>query len=240
MMMMNLHENSKCASYQNLAGILVIGGDSGGSTSFEVEFWSASDPEQGSCILNRYPRTMSNDPSVNLVSGRLVACYKDTCEVYRDGSWEHLQDTTVTRYGFSSATREDSALLIGGWGEDSTELIPVNGSAAKPGPFTVRHGGFHCTIQLSDDLLVVTGGQYSKDFVTEYDLVGGTETILTAMEQPRWYHACGVYRNANNQQVSKNWEKLKTKTNTKTTQIVYQDKNKRVKRLCSFSNTVLR
>merc|ERR1711934_1041964 len=177
-------------------GILVIGGDNY-AASQSVEFWSAADPEQGSCILNDYPRGMNGGPTVNLVSGHLVACYDHTCEIYREGSWQHLQDTTASRTFHSSAAREDAVLLIGGDDSDgSTEWIPVDGSAAKPGPFTVRHGYDHCTIQLSDDIIVVTGGWQTEAFVTEYHLEDGTETALTPLGQPRRAHACGVYQDA--------------------------------------------
>merc|ERR1711934_574734 len=164
-------------------------------------FWSAADPEQGSCVLNDYPRGMGGGPTVNLVSGHLVACNYDTCEIYREGSWQHLQDTTAYRYYHSSATREDAVLLIGGLDSDSTEWIAVDGSAAKPGLFTVRHGHRHCTIQLSDDIIVVTGGDGTEFFVTEYHLEEGTETALTSMGQPRRNHVCGVYQDTDDQQV---------------------------------------
>ena len=146
-------------------------------------------------------------PTVNLISGHLVACFFDTCDIYQEGSWQHLQNTTVDRYLSSSATREDAVLLIGGYDSNSTEWIPVDGSAAQPGPFTVRHGTRHCTIQLSD-VLVVTGGKLgnflpSEAFVTEYHLEEGTETPLTPMGKPRLGHACGVYLDADDQEVSK-------------------------------------
>merc|ERR1711971_1070805 len=179
-------------------GILVIGGF--GATQ-SVEFWSASDQGPGlSCVLNDYPREIW--PTVNLVSGRLVACYNDTCEMYKEGSWEYLQNTTVSRYYHSSVTREDAILLIGGFqSPKTTEWIPVNGSAAQQEPFLVRHGQAHCTIRISDDLIVVTGGDNARYWVTQYQLPDGTETPLTSMGTPRWQHACGVYRDADNQQV---------------------------------------
>jgi len=101
----------------------------------------------------------------------------------------------------SSATREDAVLLIGGLHLSTTEWIPVNGSAAQPGPFTVRHSHEHCTMQISDDVIVVTGGSYTEDYVTEYQLADGTETNLTSLRQPRAEHACGVYQDAEDQQV---------------------------------------
>merc|ERR1719341_2451040 len=108
---------------------------------------------------------------------------------------------TASRTLHSSAAREDAVLLIGGDDSYSTEWIPVDGSAAKPGPFTVRHGEHHCTIQLSDDIIVVTGGWQTEAFVTEYHLEDGTETALIPLGQPRWGHACGVYLDADDQEV---------------------------------------
>ena len=145
---------------------------------------------------------MGGGPTVNLVSGRLVACYWDSCKIYREGSWEHLQNTTVDRLYHSSATREDAVLLIGGSNSNFTEWIPVDGSPATPGPFTLqRHRFSHCTIQLGDEI-IVTGGQNTEAFVTKYHLDSGTETHLTPLGQPRSGHACGVYQDADDQQVS--------------------------------------
>jgi len=59
----------------------------------------------------------------------------------------------------------------------------------------------HCTIQTSDDVIVVTGGYNTFDFVTQYHLTDGTETPLTSMGQGRHGHACGVYQDTNGQQV---------------------------------------
>ena len=151
---------------------------------------------------------MNNGPTVNLVSGNLVACNLDSCEIYQDGSWQHLQNTMVTRIQHSSVATEDAVLLIGGSGSSTTELIPVDGSPALQGPFTVRHGQSHCTIKISADVIVVTGGADIFDIVTEYQLTDGTETPLTSMGQPRSGHACGVYLDAGGQQVSKRFAVL--------------------------------
>jgi len=189
-----------CEGEDTATGILVIGGHPD-ATARSVEFWSAADPEQGSCVLNYYPRWMHFGPTVNLVSDRLVACYEDTCEIYQEGSWQYLQDTKVRRYYHSSATTKDAVLLIGGLNVYSTEWIPVDGSAAHQGPFTVRHGWGHCTIQLSDDIIVMTGGLYTESYATQYNMVEGNETPLTSLGQPRDFHACGVYQDAGGQQV---------------------------------------
>ena len=187
-----------------LAGILVIGGS---PSPQSVEFWSAVDPEQGSCVLTDYPREMITDSTVNLVSGRLVACCDDTCEIYREGSWRHLQDTKEWREFHSTATTEDAVLLIGGTDSEyndifSTEWIPMDGSAARPGPFTVRQGHSLCTIQISHDIIVVTGGHWTGDLVTQYHLFGGPETPLTPLGQYRFGHGCAVYQDAEDRQVS--------------------------------------
>ena len=188
-----------CASDWHLAGILVIGGSSYDSASQSAEFWL---PEQGGCVLNDYPRKMYGGQTLNLVSGGLVACYLDTCDIYQEGSWQHLQNTTATRTYQSSATTEDAVLLIGGGHSNTTEWIPVNGSPVRQGPFTVRHESSHCTIQISADIIVVTGGHGTEDYVTQYQLADGNETPLTSMGQPRYDHACGVYQDPSGQQVS--------------------------------------
>ena len=187
---------------KDLAGILVIGGHPSSSASRSVEFWSAVDPEQGSCVLNDYPRYMTFGPTVNLVSGRLVACMEDTCKIYQEGSWRHLQYTTVPRYYHSSATTQDAVLLIGGAFSNTTELILVDGSPAQQGPFTVSNGLYHCTIQLSDEVIVVTGGVRTESYVTQYHLADGNETPLTSLGQQRYNHACGIYQDTSGQQVS--------------------------------------
>ena len=185
-------------------GILVLGGDNSAARQ-SVEFWSTADQGEGSCTMNNYPREMSDGPTVNLVSDRLVACEGGTCEVYRNGSWQHLQDTLQDRQGHSSATTDDAILKIGGFpSEETTEWIPVDGSWAHRGPFAIRHGYSHCTIQVNALTIVVTGGYSStpQDYVTEYQLNGVTETPLTPLLKPRRQHACGSFLNDNGQQVT--------------------------------------
>ena len=174
-----------------------------------MEFWSTLDPDEASCTMNDYPRMMSAGPTVNLVSDRLVGCYYDRCEVYRNGSWQHLQDTLHAREWHSSAKTDDAVLLIGGYySEETTEWIPIDGSPAHPGPFFIRHWYKHCTIQVNALTIVVTGGRtstydhYYQDYVTEYKLNDVTETPLTPLLKPRRQHACGSFLNDNGQQVT--------------------------------------
>ena len=184
-------------------GILVIGGISF-SASQSVEFWSTVDPEEGSCVLNDYPRKMSDGPTVNQVSGQLVACMDNYCEIYQEGRWQHLANTTKNRKYHSSVSTEDAVLLIGGTGSsNSTELIPMNGSSTQPGPFSVRHGPSHCTIQISADFIVVTGGEGTNDYVTQYQLTNGDQTDLASMQRPRFGHACGFFKDETGQKVGR-------------------------------------
>ena len=152
---------------------------------------------------------MDSGASVNLVSGQLIACVWYSCDIYNGGGeWTHLVDTISTRTSHSSAVKDDRILLIGGSFDlhggfaNSTEWISVDGSPSQPGPFNVRHGASHCTVQLSSDLIVVIGGSETYDYVTSYHLSGdGDETPLTPMNQGRYSHACGVYQDAGGQQV---------------------------------------
>ena len=146
---------------------------------------------------------MDAGPTANLVSGQLIACMYDSCEIYNGGGeWTHLADTISTRSLHSSAVKDDRILLIGGQVDHSTEWISVDGSPSQPGPFHVRHELGHCTIQLSSDLILLTGGNGTFDYVTSYQLSGnGDERLLTPMKKDKLAHTCGVYQDAGGQQV---------------------------------------
>lgn len=176
-------------------GILVIGG---WPSSVSVELWSPAE----SCVLEDYPRYMDSGPTANLVSGELVACYEDNCDIYDNGEWNHLVDTRASRRHHSTAVKDDRLLLIGGSDSTTTEWIPMDGSPSQPGPFDIRHGHDHCTLQISNEIIIVTGGYETYSYVTEYHLSGdGNETPLSPMTQGRRTHACGVYRGAGGEQV---------------------------------------
>ena len=146
---------------------------------------------------------MGYGPTASLVGNKIIACKDKSCDVYQEGVWEHLQDTIVSREFHSAVAVQGKVLLIGGSGSDgSTEFIPVDGSVASPGPFTVRHEEFHCTMKISEEVIVVTGGRNTEDLVTEYRLTDGRETALTPLTEGREAHACGVYKDADGQQVS--------------------------------------
>ena len=108
-------------------GILVIGGSTS-SGSRSVEFWSPANPEKGSCELSDFPREMRYSPTVNLVTGKLVACYEDSCDLYNNKQWKQLTETRSSRINHSSAVKENRILLIGGYFSRSTEWISADGS----------------------------------------------------------------------------------------------------------------
>ena len=179
-------------------GILLLGGSPSPYTS--VEFWSTDNPGQDNCLVNNYPRSISGEPTANFVAGKLVTCSGTQCEIYDNGVWSYLTSTRYSRNWHSSAQTEDKILLIGGSRSYDTEWISLDGSASQIGPFTPsRHTYMHCTIQLSPDLIVVTGGYSYSAYVTEYHLTTGTGRILTSLNTGRDYHACGVYHNAGQQ-----------------------------------------
>ena len=152
--------------------------------------------------MSDYPRELWRGPTINFVAGQLVACLDESCERHNDGGWTKLTNTMSRRTFQSSAQREDRILLIGGHDSNSTEWIPTDGGSPAEGPFHVRHGAEHCTIQVSSDLIVVTGGQDSLNYVTEYQLTGdATGTAMTPLIYARSGHACGVYQEAGGQEV---------------------------------------
>ena len=53
---------------------------------------------------------------------------------------------------------------------------------------------------------MVTGGEYTHDYVTEYQLTGdATENVMTSLINGRSGHACAVYQEAGGEQVSIIW-----------------------------------
>ena len=184
--------------YSYLLGVLLLGGPGDDGVDRSEEFWSPSTPNL-SCVLPDLPEEMSWGPTVNVVSGHLVVCHRGACFIYNDGSWRHLQNMTEDRIWQSSATTSDAVLLLGGYHFSSgagnivtTELVPVDGSSAFKGPFEIQHGWDHCTIQVSEDTLVLTGGRYTTSMVTE-NTMEGNKRNMTNLLQGRAGHACSMY-----------------------------------------------
>jgi len=194
-------------------GILVVGN----KEPQPAEFWSPTVNSNGSYFCPEsswldyhYAYTSrAGGSTANFVAGKLVVCNFGSCDIYDQGVLTHVVKTESYRQYASSAQSEDKVLLIGGWGQNTTEWIPLDGSMSQPGPFEVpietHGGGWHCTIQVSYDVIMVTGGSdgpmESLNYVTEYHLTDATETVMTPMNFKRGGHACGVYQEAAGQQV---------------------------------------
>ena len=87
----------------------------------------------------------------------------------------------------------DGIMLLGGSRTNTTEVIPPTGEAAVAGDFAIRHGESHCTIALTSNIGIVTGGHDTSDLVTSYTLPGGSPRPLPPLQEGRWGHACSWY-----------------------------------------------
>jgi hypothetical protein len=142
-----------------------------------------------------------HEPTVDTVAGRVLACYGASCLELTGSGWEAGPSTLYSRVGHTSAVTAEGLLLVGGHGgmdsTTTTELLPAEGGPSKEG-FTLQLGRqFHCSIQLSADTIVLTGGHTTGSLVTEHSGLGTggevTTRELPALLTPRALHACGVY-----------------------------------------------
>jgi len=105
--------------------------------------------------------------------------------------------TVESRELHTSAVTSKGLLLLGGLGSISTtELVTAEGSAMES--FTLEEGRMgHCSIQLSESTIVLTGGQLHPSLVTEYSGIDSgwqvTAKQLQPLITPRYYHACATY-----------------------------------------------
>ena len=60
-------------------------------------------------------------------------------------------------------------------------------------------------MKINDEVIVMTGGMHTENYVTEYRLTDGGETPFAPLGQGRDMHACGVYIDKNGQQVCWKW-----------------------------------
>jgi hypothetical protein len=137
-------------------------------------------------------------PTVDTVEGRVLACFWDSCLELTGSGWEAGPSTLHTRTVHTSAVTAEGLLLIGGSGSpNTTEFLPAEGGPTREG-FTLQAGRMaHCSIQLSADTIVLTGGSGTFSLVTEHSGLGTggevTTRELPALLTHRAGHACGVY-----------------------------------------------
>jgi hypothetical protein len=141
---------------------------------------------------------MLSGPTVDTVDGRVLACYDDSCLELTGSGWEAGPSTLHSRIHHTSAVTAEGLLLVGGsYSRTTTELLPLDGGSSRQG-FPLQPGRRdHCSIQLSADTIVLTGGWDTESLVTEHSGLGTggevTTRELPALLTPRWDHACGVY-----------------------------------------------
>ena len=90
-----------------------------------------------------------DSPTLDILQGLPVACFRDACYKLTRSGWLHLQDTLHTRRFHTSAVVKQSVLLVGG--EDSlftTEILSRNGEEAREGFSLHARRKFHCSIQV--------------------------------------------------------------------------------------------
>jgi len=138
-------------------------------------------------------------PSVNVVGGAPLACYLDSCDWLTGNGWEVGPTTLFNRTFHSSHTLGDgSLLLMGGRASPTTTEILQIGEDPQESFNLQPARNSHCSIKVSDSVIVVTGGYYYPQAqVTEYSGIGGSEVFiqdLPSLITGRLYHACGSYR----------------------------------------------
>jgi hypothetical protein len=137
-------------------------------------------------------------PTVDTLKGRVLACYYDSCLELTGSGWEAGPSTLHRRTRHTSAVTAEGLVLVGG--KDSpttTELLPAEGGPSREGVLLQPGRQQHCSIQLSANTIVLTGGVGTESLVTEHSGLGTggevTTRELPALLTRRYSHACGVY-----------------------------------------------
>ena len=178
-------------SAKESSGLLLAGGNSINS----AQIWTK---DFGSCALPSLHATESGH-TIDSISGSLIDCHGTTCNrlIPEDG-WEEVVELIEPRVGHTSAILADDLLLLVGGRESpsTTELVDI-AKGKSTASFNLQPGRqFHCSIQLTSDTVVLTGGLSTETLVTEISNLGEAETLvkeLPALQEGRRAHACGSY-----------------------------------------------
>ena len=179
------------AGAKKSTGLLLAGGNSINS----AQLWTT---DSGSCALPPLLDTKSGH-TVDSVSGSLVDCHGTSCnQLTLDDGWVEVVRLVEQRLGHTSAIISDDLLLLVGGQESSntTELVDIGRGESKAS-FTLQPGRqYHCSIQLTSDTVVLTGGSGTETLVTEFSNLGESEPLmkeLAGLQDGRRAHACGSY-----------------------------------------------
>jgi len=171
-------------------GLLVVGGE-GGLQS--VEFWTPP-PLSAQCFLGDLPH-WNFFHSLDSLNGEVI-CGDSSCSRLEAGKWEEVAQLTEKRWRHSSAVTSRGLMLLGGQvSPNTTELVSFDGDETEELKVLDPPRLDHCSVQVSADVVVLTGGRETEFLVTEHNL-GQRETSvrqLPSLETGRRYHACGHY-----------------------------------------------
>ena len=172
-------------------GLLLAGGNSINSG----QIWTK---DSGSCALPPL-LTSESGHTIDSVSGSLVDCHGTTCNrLTPEEGWEEVVVLLEPRLGHTSAVISDDLLLLVGGKEssDTTELVDI-ARGESTASFTLQPGRqFHCSVQLTSDTVVLTGGLGTDTSVAEFSSLGESEPSvkeLPGLQDGRRAHACGSY-----------------------------------------------
>jgi len=172
-------------------GLLVVGGE-GGLQS--VEFWTPP-PLSAQCFLGDLPH-LNFFHSLDSVNGEVILCSDSSCLRLEEGKWKEVAQLTEKRWRHSSAITSRGLMLLGGQvSPNTTELVSLEeGGTGELIPLDPPRLD-HCSIQVSADVVVLTGGRDTEFLVTEHDLSKRAAGVrqLPSLETGRRYHACGHY-----------------------------------------------
>jgi len=174
-------------------GLIILGGESPGSLSAEVWVPGSS----STCTLPEVPSPGYWSPTLNTVREQVVACENSACSRLTDYGWEMDGLTLHSRRGHTSAVTGQGVLLVGGTDAPrSTEVKPANASQGVESFALEREMENMCSIQISESVMVLTGGDGTYTLVTEYSGIAtgaATTRELPELNTRRAGHACGSY-----------------------------------------------
>jgi len=172
-------------------GLLVVGGE-GGLQS--VEFW-APPPLSAQCFLSDLPH-WNFYHSLDSLNGEVILCGDSYCSRLKGDKWEEAAQLVEKRWRHTSVVTSRGLMLLGGQASpNTTELVSMEGGGTKELLPLEPPRLDHCSIQVSEDVVVLTGGRGTEFLVTEHNLSQREARVkqLPSLETGRRYHACGHY-----------------------------------------------
>merc|ERR1712066_235474 len=116
-----------------------------------------------------------------------------SCLTLIDGTWQTTTTLLEDRYYHSSWASPSGVILLGGWSSPGTsERIQEDGTSVSGFPLEYSLA-VACAINIGQKM-ILTGGFYSKNRVSEYSEDGFTRD-LPQLQQGRYGHGCTYFEN---------------------------------------------